>query len=438
MKLTDKAIAAIELPAGKAQLVVWDSELAGLGVVVGRRVRTFVVEGRVAGKKRRTAIGALGVIRDDGRPWTTTLARLRAKELLGEMAAGRVPGSGRRSARGPTLGDAFEAHLGRMRSRRRAARSIENVEAVRGYVGALLDRPISSITGVDLAELHARIKAETRPRAGANPSNERGAPMANRVIATISACWNSLNRRLEGKLGNWNPAKAVDRDVLQPKRERVPDRALPQWWAGVSKLAPVRRDFHLFCMLTAMRSEAARHVRWEHVDLYENALKVPSPKGGEAKAFRLPLGPAAVAMLRERRLDNAALFRLHGGDAGFAFPSLSRKKPFRVQATASAAERRRNLATGRVELLVPGPHVSRRTYLSVAAEIGISELDRSVLVNHAFGRQSVNQTYIEQSFPHLLDCQVRIESELLRRMGHRQAVLPTAQVAAQASTSARA
>ena len=85
--------------------------------------------------------------------------------------------------------------------------------------------------------------------------------------------------------------------------------------------------------------------------------------------------------------------------------------------------------------------VSRRTYLSVAADAGITELDRSVLANHAFASHSVNQTYIEQAFPHLLECQVKIDAALVARM-RAQAGLPvgapTAHPATQASTSALA
>lgn len=437
-KLTDKSVAELALPDGKPQRVEWDSELTGFGVVVGRRLRTFIVEARVGGTKRRVTIGALGKVREDRRHWTTTLARQRAKELLGDMAAGLDPHAGTRTApSGPRLRDALDAHLARMNKKRRAPRSMATLEAeVTKYLVDWLDRPIAELTGTRLAEIHDRIKAKTRRRAGSNPANAKGAPIANRVISHVGACWNSLNRKLEGALGTWNPAKVVDRDVLKPKRERVADEDLPMWWARVQTLSPVRRDLALFCMFSAMRSEAARHVRWEHVDLEAWSLAVPTPKGGEAKAFQLPLGPTLVRLLGRRRQENAAEFSPYGGDHGWVFPSLSRAKPFRVQPVAEAKERRVNPTTGRREKYLSGPHVSRRTYLSVAAEEKISELDRSVLANHAFGNQSVNQTYIEQHFGHLLECQARIDAALLVRMGV-QGESPMAQLATHASTSVR-
>jgi integrase len=190
-------------------------------------------------------------------------------------------------------------------------------------------------------------------------------------------------------------------------------------------------------MFSAMRSEAARRVRWEHVDTEAQSLAVPNPKGGENKAFRVPLGPTLIELLERRRRENAAEFSPYGGDAGWVFPSLTRAKPYRVQPVAEAKERRVNRATGRREKYLSGPHVSRRTYLSVAKEAGISELDRSVLANHAFGSQSVNQTYIEQHFGHLLGCQAKIDAALLARMSVQDlaGAAPTAQLSTQASTS---
>jgi hypothetical protein len=57
----------------------------------------------------------------------------------------------------------------------------------------------------------------------------------------------------------------------------------------------------------------------------------------------------------------------------------------------------------------------RRTYESVAHEIGISELDQHVLTNHAFASHNV-ATYFAQALPHLANCQAKIEAALWKRM----------------------
>src|SRR5690349_17520210 len=116
VKLTEKSLAAIELPEDKPQLVVWDTELVGFGVVVGRQNRTFIAEGRVDGRKRRKAIGIAGRVREDGIAWTVQLARIEAKKILGDMVRGVDPNAERRLRReGPTLRDAIDLHVSKMR-----------------------------------------------------------------------------------------------------------------------------------------------------------------------------------------------------------------------------------------------------------------------------------------------------------------------------------
>ncbi len=45
---------SLTVPIGKSQAEVWDSETVGFGVVVGRRQKTFIAEGRVGGRRRVT------------------------------------------------------------------------------------------------------------------------------------------------------------------------------------------------------------------------------------------------------------------------------------------------------------------------------------------------------------------------------------------------
>src|SRR5690606_5399049 len=98
-------------------------------------------------------------------------------------------------------------------------------------------------------------------------------------------------------------ARAVVRNPYTPKRERVNDADLPTWWAKVQTLSPARRDFQQFVLFTGMRSEAARRVRWEHVDWKRKALRVPKPKGGESRAFELPLCKTVGDLLKRRQKE---------------------------------------------------------------------------------------------------------------------------------------
>jgi integrase len=264
-----------------------------------------------------------------------------------------------------------------------------------------IDRPIVELRRSIVRELHDRLVAEGKPF------------LARRIKAQVSAVWNTLEGASDDGLGLPNPASGWSAAAYTPSRERVATEDMPAWYAKVLALpSPVRRDLQLFCLFTGMRSEAARHVRWEHV--HGNRLHVPKPKGGESRAFTLPLPESIVDLLAKRKRENRDLFAKDGGDQGWVFPSWSRAAPFEVQPIAEPKEYK--LVDGKKVSHLPGLHTLRRTWLSVAAEAGVSELDRHVLANHAYGRQNVNATYIEQAFDHLAECQAKIEAALWARL----------------------
>ena len=422
IRLNEKTLAELRAPADRAQVYYWDTELKGLGVVVGRANKTFVARSWVNGKNRRGKIGVAGEPRPDGHIWNVALARTEARKLLGKLSDGvdinaelREERSAIGSAGGPTFRDACEAHLLKMRRRNRSEHSIATMKKeMEKYLADWLDRPITELTGADLVKLHDRIKANARPREGTNPNNERGAPLANRVIAHVSACWNTLNRKLEGKLGGWNPAKSVEKDQLTAKRERIADIDLPGWYARVQTMRnPIQRDGLVFALFTGLRSEDVRTIQFEHVDWSERSLVLPDPKGGADRAFKIPLSKTCLDILRRRQTENAASPLLPAGDGGFAFPAINSAGD-----VGPISDLRQQVHLGDKHGRFPAEdvHTLRRTYESVAHESGISELDQHVLTNHAFASHNVNATYIAQALPHLARCQATIEAALSKRI----------------------
>jgi integrase len=160
------------------------------------------------------------------------------------------------------------------------------------HLHAWLDRPISEFDGAALEKLIEGVKARVPKREGTNPKMPKGAYVANRIIAHMSASWRSLNKKLQGKLGNWNPASAVDKDHYVPKRERIED--LPDWAKRVATMrSPIRRDGLMFTLYTALRHEDVRSVRFDDVDFEASTLRLPDPKGGPDAAFTIPLCASA-------------------------------------------------------------------------------------------------------------------------------------------------
>jgi integrase len=415
IKVTAEWIKIIQNPT-TPQEYYWDDELTGFGLVVGRTgEKTFVARGRVDGKRHKVTIGRLGAPRPDGHPWTAKLARNEAKRILGKLSAGIEPAPVRRhdapQPTGPTHADAVKAHNDHMKKKGRSERTIKSFNAdLNRHMSDWMDEPLSELTSEVLSARHELIKEKSKARSGTNPLNEKGSPAANRIMAHVSAAWNSLNKKLSGKLGSWNPAKSVDRDLLKPKRERLADVA--DWYTRVMTVkSGIRRDALVFALFTALRHEDVRFARWEHVDLDKKTLLLPDPKGGPTHAFTIPLSPTAVRMLERRKKQN--IHDLGQLDGGWVFPTILMDGT--VGPMIDIREQRR-VGDGHVRCPAEDIHTLRREFESIAQEEGVSDLDQHVLTNHAFGGRNVNETYIRQSMDHLAMVTAKIDAGINRRI----------------------
>ncbi len=437
LKLTSQSIAALRVPPGKAQLVVWDVEPIGFGAVIGKTCSTFVVQGRVGGAKVRKAIGVAGRIREDGLPWTVVLARQRARELLGTMAGGANPNAPTGSRGGPTLRAALEFHIGKMErgeNRRGKVCSPASVRAIRGgvelHLAAWLDRSLLDLTADALDDVRATIERETERVDGSNRANPPGRAAANRLLANVSAIWRSWHKRHSLELPC--PVERLTPGALKPRETRVDGAEMPAWFAklhakdadGRDVMNPIRRDLQIVSMFTGVRTDGVRHLRWEHVDFDEDLLHIARAKGD--KPYTLPMTATVREILEKRREANAIEFRELGGDDGWCFPSLSLDLKH-VIAVAEVKERRpKRDAHGRAqrddegkvirERYLPGVHANRRTFNSVAIEIGIPREARESLMNHEGRGVNMKHYGRPQNWDYLRTCAEQIERALWERL----------------------
>jgi integrase len=392
LALTDRSIAGLP-PASSSQYFARDTELPGFAVLVGKRRKTFVIQGDIRkGKQRfsiRLKIGAVG-----GK--TTREARAEAKELLGKIAKGIDPREKNQ------LSDAAEQRVDGIPTLLHAWQRYQDAHVVRkGLSGTTinnyrdhferlmsdwLDKPLL-VLGLDPSIVALRHDKITR---------EHGPYIANACMRSLRAIYNHA-RKTARQLPPENPVAAVDWNQEKRRDTGLSLSELAVWMNDLAALDnPIRREFHLFLLLSGSRPRALKHAQIEHINFRARILHVPRPKGGEAKAFDIPLSRAMIlCLIRVLRLGRL----LYPTQAqNWVFPADS--------ASGHLAEHKEDR-----QMLTKWGNDLRQTYRTVAQAAGIANLDIHLLMNHSVA--GVNAGYITRS--KLLNNHLRWQQEAISR-----------------------
>ena len=389
VKLTNRLCR--ELPfSTTGQYVMRDAAMPGFLCVVGARSRTYTLQldVMVLGK-RKTVKRAIGSVED----FDASAARLEAQRMTVEIRTEKTKHVGKRNA--PTFDTAWADYRKRLEARiavgERSPRSLEaRIDHVERLLADWLDVPLRQLGDAPhlIAERHREITLKYGPI------------QANRVMETFRAIYaHVLKRRLDPGLPPVSPTSAVDFNREERRSTGMSPQELRTWAKQLDKLPnQVRREFHLFTLLSAMRPDALTRARWEHLDMEKRVLHVPDPKGGKRRAFDLPLSRAMLRCLwRTRRVG-----RLLHSDAAhlWIYPAAT--------PTGHIAEHRER----RTVLSHWGSDL-RQTWRTAAQAAGLSELDCSLIMNHSLG--SVNAGYITSAAlrDHLRACQEKVSRHVM-------------------------
>ena len=153
------------------------------------------------------------------------------------------------------------------------------------------------------------------------------------------------------------------------RRERIV-RAddLSKFYAAVTDLSPVARDFLLLLLFTGLRKTEAAGLTWGDIDFTERVIRIPAERTKPGRQLSIPMCDFVQSLLVARRAV---------GRAELVFPPragadrIDAKHPLRKVAAASGVE--------------VSAHDLRRTFTTVAEGCDVSPIALRALINHSVG-----------------------------------------------------
>ena len=327
-KLTKTVVDRAAHTGAGNQTIYKDTKLEGFGLRVSSGgVKSYVVEYRRAGRKRRVTLGRHG-------PLTVDEARNLAKRELYGVAVGEDPAERKRQEReGDSLNDVAQRYLHDLKKRAEAGAKRGRLSGWDSACGlwkrhvpaALKRRKVTDVTTSDVRRVHRALASV--------------APTADHVKTVLHAVFEYA--RTEGLISGDNPAAAVKRYDKRPTRRRALTRdelaqlgkVLDEVEAGgtvtitdedgetvTHHVHPAAALALRLLVLSGMRkSELLGHeakarrgpregLRWADIDLEASTYELAAHgggsggKGGDPRT--LPLGAAIVELLRSIKPDD--------------------------------------------------------------------------------------------------------------------------------------
>jgi integrase len=391
--LNDKNIAGLKPPEA-GQYRARDTELKGFYVIVGKRRKTFAVQGDLRQNNKR--LSSITVRIGDTADMSTRAARAAAKTYLAQIAMGQHPKPQQEDTpsqieqnaqpKGVTLREAWERY--RDMHLIRKGRGLGTIESYRDHVERLfqdwLDLPLEDLAN-DPGKVIARHDEIT---------STHGPYIANGSMRTLRAVYNHA-RKGHRYLPADNPASAVDWNSEERRNTAMGLSDLPHWFRQVAGLPnPIRREFHLFSLLSGCRPTALMEARPQHLDLRRRVLHIPRPKGGADRAFDIPLSRQMILCLMRVIRFARHFYPLEAEN--WLFPAES--------SSGHLAEQKEDRT-----IVAKWGNDLRQTFRTLATPAGVSEFDARLLMNHAM--PGVNAGYISRH--KLLDDHLRAQQQAI-------------------------
>ena len=359
---------------------VYDEDVSGLRIVVGSKSASYKLVGRINDGSDKYVSIIIG--RTDEVSLRT--ARDRANELKLALRRGNDPRAPKRTI--PTLKEAWERY--------RDTRGPELMPRTLDWYRDKMEKTLKTVLGTPLD----RLDRETVRGLHEKLTAKSGPYCANGAMRALKAVYNDAARTLDLPP---NPvSRAVRMNKETPRKWALDAAGLAAMWKSLDAMDDqLRAACWTVLLLTGLRSHDARSMRWTDLD-DDGVLTVRSPKGGEARAFRLPLPRRLLQVLEKVKQDTAPFA------SPFVFPSTTSK-------SGHIEEMRRT------DQFPHAPHQMRHTYRTWALEAGVDMQTITLLMNHR--PAGVTWGYVTRAhlLGHMREAQEQVCAALVRPQGQR-------------------
>jgi integrase len=393
IRLTDESVAALPFASGTSGVyVVRDSETTGFRCIINRNSKRLVYQGelREAGK-RRTVYKRLG----DPEHVKVAEARARALEEMARLTRLTDPDAKAGTTFGQAWDDPIEGYKAGLAKHERSDRTITDyqqkftahLEPTFGKV-ALRD-----ITRSDVVRLHKRLTDEGHPYAANSTCRVGHAIYRHAALGLEVPGLNPLNPFRAYKLFNKEEARQTG----------MSERDLSGWFGKVVAMDnPVMRELWVMTMLTGLRRNDLCTMQWANVNLDESYVEIPSPKGGEARAFRCPLTPPMIKSLERVRR------------AGKSQCDTEQCKPWIFPSTASKTG---HIVEPKNKTLGTSPHALRHSFRGFCEGAKVSTVHSKLLMNHKISKE-VHDSYMTMGamFDQLREASESVSTYILKHL----------------------
>ena len=387
-RLTQKVVDTTK-PTGQGKLLIRDSELKGFGLGVSGRSKSYFVECRVNGMKRRTTVGRADLI-------TLEDARAKARKLLVEMLDGFDPSAEKRNEKvaSITLIELLEEYLQVRTLKASTAKVYRRV--ITKKLKDWLHLPIVEITK-DMVEQRHRLLSS------GSSKGTSGKGYANVCFKTLQTLLNYAGEKYEvdGKpLIAVNPVSRLTKtrawNRLHPRTGIIPDYKLQAWYNAVNGLASRGvRDYFLLLLFTGLRRNEGSCLKWTEVDFEAQTLTIRRSQAKNHRDHVLPLSKFLIDLLKERYANRTS--------SPYVFPGRGNKShltDFRFWMKQIREKSGCNFMI----------HDTRRSFLSCAEQLEVPYYVLKRLANHTFSGDTL--------VPYIVVSLERLRLHMERITGH--------------------